>query len=157
MYAIDRYASFKQDWEKKYIDDYIIITDRYVTSNMIHQASKIEDIKEKDEYLRWLIDLEYNKNEIPEPDIVIFLKMPIDKAKELMENRKNKFTGEKKKDIHESDIKYLEKSYENSLYIADKYNWNKINCVENDKLRSIDSIHEEIYNLVIDRIKSMER
>ena len=74
MYAIDRYASFKQDWEKKYIDDYIIITDRYVTSNMIHQASKIEDIKEKDEYLRWLIDLEYNKNEIPEADIVIFFK-----------------------------------------------------------------------------------
>ena len=47
-----------------------------------------------------------------------------------MENRKNKFTGEKKKDIHESDIKYLEKSYNNSLYIADKYNWNKINCIE---------------------------
>ena len=90
MYAIDRYASFKQDWEKKYIDDYIIVTDRYVTSNMIHQASKIKNNEEKDEYLKWLIDLEYNKNEIPEPDIVIFLKMPIDKAKELMENRKNK-------------------------------------------------------------------
>ena len=86
-----------------------------------------------------------------------FLDVPVNFSKKLMENRKNKFTGEKKKDIHESDIKYLEKSYENSLYIADKYNWNKINCVENDKLRSIDSIHEEIYNLVIDRIKSMER
>ena len=91
------------------------------------------------------------------PDCVVFLDVPVNFSKKLMENRKNKFTGEKKKDIHESDIKYLEKSYENSLYIADKYNWNKINCVENDKLRSIDSIHEEIYNLVIDRIKSMER
>ncbi|MBQ6632079.1 MAG: thymidylate kinase, partial [Romboutsia sp.] len=81
----------------------------------------------------------------------------IDFSKKLMENRNNKFTGESEKDIHESDIKYLEKSYENSLYIADKYNWNKINCVESDKLRSIDSIHEEIYKLVIDRIKSIER
>ena len=69
-----------------------------------------------------------------------------------MEDRQNKFTGESEKDIHESDLIYLEKSYENSLYIADKYNWNKIKCVEDDKLRSIDSIHEEIYNLVIDNI-----
>ena len=111
----------------------------------------------KDKYLDWLVDYEFNMYKIPQPDCVVFLDVPVNFSKKLMENRKNKFTGEKKKDIHESDIKYLEKSYENSLYIADKYNWNKINCVENDKLRSIDSIHEEIYNLVIDRIKSMER
>ena len=64
---------------------------------MIHQASKIKDAEAKDEYLNWLVDLEYKKNEIPEPDIVIFLKMPIDKAKELMENRKNKIDGSEKK------------------------------------------------------------
>ena len=56
MYAIDRYASFKQDWGKYYEDDYIIITDRYVTSNMIHQASKIENKEEKNDYLKWLED-----------------------------------------------------------------------------------------------------
>ena len=44
----------------------------------------------------------------------------------------------KKKDIHESDIEYLENSYNNSLYIADKYNWKKIKCVEDEKLRSIE-------------------
>ena len=148
MYAIDRYASFKQDWEKKYIDDYIIITDRYVTSNMIHQASKIEDIKEKDEYLRWLIDLEYNKNEIPEPDIVIFLKMPIDKAKELMENRKNKIDGSEKKDIHEVNEDYLKKSYENATTISKKYNWCEIECVENNKIKSIEKINDEIFSKI---------
>ena len=156
MYAIDRYASFKIDWEKFYNEDGIIVTDRYVTSNMVHQASKMDE-DERDKYLDWLVDYEFNMYKIPQPDCVVFLDVPVNFSKKLMENRKNKFTGEKKKDIHESDIKYLEKSYENSLYIADKYNWNKINCVENDKLRSIDSIHEEIYNLVIDRIKSMER
>ena len=148
MYAIDRYASFKQDWEKKYTDDYIIITDRYVTSNMIHQASKIKDIKEKDEYLRWLIDLEYNKNEIPEPNIVIFLKMSIDKAKELMENRKNKIDGSEKKDIHEVNEDYLKKSYDNATAISKKYNWCEIECVENNKIKSIERINDEIFSKI---------
>ena len=157
MYAIDRYASFKQDWEKKYIDDYIIITDRYVTSNMIHQASKIEDIKEKDEYLRWLIDLEYNKNEIPEPDIVIFLKMPIDKAKELMENRKNKIDGSEKRDIHEVNEDYLKKSYENATAISKKYNWCEIECVENNKIKSIERINDEIFFKIKEIIQYNEK
>ena len=75
----------------------------------------------------------------------------------LMERRKNKFTGEDKKDIHESDIDYLTKSYNNAVHIANKYNWNKINCIEDDNLRTIESIHEEIYKLVKDNIDSMEK
>ena len=156
FFSVDRYASFKTEWEEFYNNGGIVLADRYTTSNMVHQASKM-DADERDKYLDWLVDYEFNMYKIPKPDCVIFLDVPVNFSKKLMENRKNKFTGEKKKDIHERDIKYLEKSYENSLYIADKYNWNKINCVEDDKLRSIDNIHEEIYNLVIDRIKSMER
>ncbi|MGL5049433.1 MAG: dTMP kinase, partial [Fusobacteriaceae bacterium] len=76
MYAIDRYASFKQNWGKFYKDGGIVITDRYTTSNMVHQASKIENYNEKLEYLDWLEDLEYEKIKIPRPDIVIFLNMP---------------------------------------------------------------------------------
>ena len=156
FFSVDRYASFKTEWEEFYNNGGIVLADRYTTSNMVHQASKMDE-DERDKYLDWLVDYEFNMYKIPQPDCVVFLDVPVNFSKKLMENRKNKFTGEKKKDIHESDIKYLEKSYENSLYIADKYNWNKINCVENYKLRSIDSIYEEIYNLVIDRIKSMER
>ena len=151
FYAADRYASFKTEWEEFYNNGGIVLADRYTTSNMVHQASKMEET-ERDKYLEWLVDYEFNMYKIPAPDCVVFLDVPINFSKKLMENRKNKFTGEKEKDIHESDIQYLEKSYKNSLYIADKYNWNKINCVEDDKLRSIDSIHEEIYNLVIDKI-----
>lgn len=156
FYAADRYASFKTGWEDFYNKGGIVIADRYTTSNMVHQASKI-DIEDRDKYLDWLFDYEFNMYKIPKPDCVIFLDVPIDFSKKLMENRKNKFTGEDKKDIHESDMEYLEKSYNNALYIADKYNWKKINCVENNKLRSIDSIHEEIYTLVTDTIESMER
>ncbi|MDU6115655.1 MAG: deoxynucleoside kinase [Paeniclostridium sordellii] len=155
FFASDRYASFKTEWEEFYNNGGIIIADRYTTSNMVHQASKMDE-NERDKFINWLFDYEFNLYKIPEPDCVVFLNVPIEYSKKLMENRKNKFTGEDKKDIHESDISYLSKSYENSLYIANKYNWNKINCIENENLRSIESIHEEIYNIVKENLNSME-
>ena len=148
MYAIDRYASYKQDWGKSYEEGYIIVTDRYVTSNMIHQASKIQSEEEKEEYLKWLIDLEYKKNQIPEPDIVIFLKMPIDKAKELMANRNNKIDGSMKKDIHEINEDYLKKSYTNATKISQKFNWYEVECVENNRIKSIEEINDEIFKKI---------
>ncbi len=148
MFAIDRYASYKMDWESFYNAGGIIVTDRYTTSNMVHQASKIENIDEKSKYLGWLEDLEYNKMGIPKPDLVIFLNMPTEMAVKLMEARKNKITGEEKKDIHEKDTSYLKKSYDNACDIAKKYNWQEIKCVENKKLKTIEEIGEEIYTLV---------
>lgn len=156
FFAADRYASFKTQWEDFYNEGGIILADRYTTSNMVHQASKM-DKEDRDKYLDWLFDFEFNMYKIPEPDCVVFLDVPVTFSKKLMENRKNKITGQSKKDIHESDIEYLEKCYNNSLDIVDKYNWNKIKCLENNNLRSIDSIHEEIYKLVTDTLKSVER
>ena len=156
FFAADRYASFKTEWESFYNEGGIIIADRYTTSNMVHQASKMEE-KERDKFINWLFDYEFNLYKIPQPDCVIFLDVPIEFSKKLMENRKNKFTGKDKKDIHESDIDYLTKSYNNALYIANKYNWNKIDCIEDEKLRSIDNIHEEIYKVVRENIDSMEK
>lgn len=148
MFAIDRYASYKMDWEKFYNEDGIVVTDRYTTSNMVHQASKIEDEEKKNQYLNWLEELEYKKMNIPEPDMVIFLNMPVETAVKLMAERKNKITGEEKKDIHEQDIGYLKKSYNNACEIAKKYNWKEIKCVENQRLKTIDEIGEEIYSVV---------
>lgn len=148
MYAIDRYASFKKNWEKYYNDDYIIITDRYTTSNMIHQASKIEDENEKNSYLKWLEELEYEKMEIPKPDKVIFLKMPIEQAKILMLQRKNKITGEEKKDIHELNEEYLKKSYDNACEISKKYSWIEIECVKEKEIKKIEEINDEIFSLI---------
>lgn len=148
MFAIDRYASYKMDWEKFYQDGGIIVTDRYTTSNMVHQASKIESIDKKNEYLDWLEELEYSKMGIPRPDLIIFLNMPTETAAELMAQRKNKITGEDIKDIHEKDISYLKKSYENACNIAKKYNWLEIKCVENGRLKTIDEIGKEIFSVV---------
>ena len=147
FFTADRYASFKTEWEEFYRSGGIVIADRYTTSNMVHQASKME-IEERDKYLDWLEDYEYNLFKIPRPDEVIFLNVPVDYSIKLMENRKNKFTGEDEKDIHESDKNYLRKTYQNSLYIADKYNWKRVECVKNNELRSIEDISDEIYNIV---------
>lgn len=147
FYAADRYASFKTEWEYFYNQGGIIIADRYTTSNMIHQGSKM-DTWNRDAYLHWLEDYEFNIYKIPRPDEVIFLDVPIEYSTKLMENRKNKITGEDDKDIHENNLYYLSKCYKGSLQIADIHNWKKINCIKDDNLREIDDIHEEIYDFI---------
>lgn len=146
FYAVDRYASFKTEWEEFYLNGGIIIADRYTTSNMVHQASKLQGI-EKDKFLDWLWNLEFELYKLPVPDGVIFLDVPPEYSRKLMEDRANKFTGTKKKDIHESNIQYLTETYDNSLYIVEKYNWVKVDCIKCNKLSSIDEIHENIYKV----------
>lgn len=145
FYAVDRYASFKKEWEQFYKEGGIVLADRYTTSNMVHQASKINDISEKEKFLDWLWELEFKLMGLPVPDKVLFLDMPPEYSFKLMMERKNKFTGSKEKDIHERNNSYLIQSYNNACYIADKYNWDKIKCVENESIKTIGEIHESIY------------
>lgn len=148
FYAADRYASYKMEWEEFYnTPGTICLCDRYVTSNIVHQASKMP-YNEREAYLKWLEDFEYNIYKIPRPDCVIFLDVPVDISFELMKDRKNKITNEDEKDIHEKDYDFLRQSYENSLQMANKLNWNIIKCTENGKLRTIEDINEEIYDIV---------
>ena len=148
FFAIDRYASVNGEWKDIFCGDGIVIADRYVTSNMVHQASKIEDFNEKDVFLDWLYDFEYNKLSLPKPYLIIFIDMPVKYAQELMRNIKNKINDSDVKDIHESDISYLEKSYNNAVGIAEKYDWHRISCVSDGKVRSIEDISMEIYDVV---------
>ncbi len=145
FYAADRYASYKTKWEDVVNDpDAVIIFDRYVTSNMIHQAVKVTDQKEKDEFLSWLFDLEYGIFKLPQPDHIIFLNMPPEHAMALMRDRANKITNESAKDIHESDEAYLKACYDNACYVADKYHWTVVPCAKDGKVRPIAEIQEEI-------------
>lgn len=145
FYAVDRFASFKKEWQSFYNEGGIIIADRYTTSNFIHQAVKFTDEQEKEEYLDWLWDLEFNRLALPVPDVVFFLDMPPDFSEKLMSNRKNKFTGETKKDIHETNKDYLRESYKNACGIAAKFNWVKIECVQDNKIKSRAEINEDLY------------
>ncbi len=148
FYAVDRYATYKTDFEDLYNSGATIIADRYVTSNLIHQASKIEDKSKRDQYLDWVCDFEYNLLSLPRPDKVIFLNMPLEVSVALMKERANKADGSDKKDIHERDYSYLENTYACAMEMVEKYSWDCVNCSENSKPRSIDDIFADIIKLV---------
>ena len=148
LFAADRFATYRTDWGTDYNGGTIILADRYVSSNLIHQASKINDTDEKKKFLVWLDDLEYGIYNLPRPDVTIFLDMPPEYGAELMSGRLNKSNGDDKKDIHESDFSYLEKSYENAMFVAKKFNWKRISCIKDGQIRSVDEIHEDIYSIV---------
>lgn len=145
FFAVDRYASYKEDWGKFYNDGGIIIADRYTTSNMVHQCAKLETKEEKNSYLDWLWDLEFNKYGLPIPDKVFFLDVDPNISKLLMESRPNKITNEDEKDIHEKNNGYMLKSYLNAKFVAKKYSWEHILCTSSNKMREVLDIGEEIY------------
>ena len=145
FYAADRYATYKKDYEEYYNNEGIILADRYTTANMVHQAGKIQDEAEREKFLNWLWDFEFNLYGLPIPTEVFFLNMPTDYAVKLMENRENKITHESKKDIHERDKNHLLDAYNAACGLVQKYNWHEVKCVKDEKIRSIEDIHEEIF------------
>lgn len=145
FYAVDRYATFKKEYEEFYNNGGIIIADRYVTSNMLHQGCKIKDIKSKEEFFDWLLDFEYNIFKIPKPNRVFFLDINPSVSEKLIEKRCNKFTSDSKKDIHESNFKYLMSAYENVNFLVDKYGFEKVECVRDGSLKSIEEINDVLY------------
>ena len=146
FYAADRYATYQTELKEYYENGGLILADRYTTSNMIHQAGKIQDKEERDKFLKWLWDFEFNLYKLPIPTEVFFLNMPVEKSLELIANRDNKFTHNSKKDIHESDKNHLIDAYSAACDVAKDYNWYEVKCVKEDKIRTIEDIHEEIYN-----------
>lgn len=152
LYSVDRFASFKTEWEDFYNNGGIVISDRYTISNMIHQVPKILDEAEKEKYLDWLIDLEWDKIGIPKPDIVFFLDIPFEFSQKLMKDRENKITGKKEKDIHEKDKNYLKNAYEVAKKLSVKYGWNVISCVNENNLRAIEDINDEMLEIVLKNI-----
>lgn len=145
FYAVDRFASYRTSWGDHYDRGGVILCDRYATSNAVHQASKLEG-EERDNYLDWLYDFEFNKLGIPKPDAVIFLDMPVDVSQRLMTGRYQGDEG--KKDIHERDVAYLEHCRKAALYAADRLGWSVVSCAPDGAIRSREDIAEEIYSIV---------
>ncbi|MEG0216475.1 MAG: thymidylate kinase [Hungatella sp.] len=147
FFAVDRFASYLADWKEFYEsgEDHLVICDRYVTSNMLHQTAKINGRKEKEAFLDWEYDFEFVKGGLPIPNHVFFLDVPPKVTFRLMEDRENKMTHEAEKDIHESNPEFLIKSYENSVLVGEKYGWDRISCCDTaGQMKSIEAIHEII-------------
>ncbi len=145
FYAVDRYATFKKYYEDYYNEGGIILADRYTTANMVHQAGKIEDKKEREKFLDWLWNFEFNMYGLPIPTKTFFLNMPPEYAMHLIEDRENKFTHETQKDIHERDKSHIIDSYNVACNLVKKYDWYEVKCIKEGKIRTIEDIHEEIY------------
>lgn len=122
FYAADRYVSFRQDWGRDYADpDTVIVANRYTTANACHQLSKLPT-EEREPFLRWLWDFEYDKLGLPKPDLVILLDMPVALSKKMVDRRGGK------KDIHELDGEYLARCREAALYVSRACGWTVIPC-----------------------------
>ena len=153
FFAVDRFASYKTKWQSFLHSGGIIISDRYTTSNMVHQAAKFDDSRERDKFLEWLWHFEFVLLELPVPDAVFFLDVPPEYSRELLRERDKKRAGaSSKKDIHERNEAYPHKCYYNALYIAEKYNWHIINCVKDKKILPIDDIHQAIYCYLLEKV-----
>ena len=145
FYAADRYATYTIQYKEYYENGGVILADRYTTANMVHQAGKIEDKEERKKFLDWLWNFEFKLYGLPVPTEVFFLKMPPEKSLELIKDRKNKFTHQEQKDIHERDKNHIIDSFNAACNVAKEYNWYTIECMKDNQIRTIDDIHEEIY------------
>lgn len=141
FYAVDRFASYKLYWENEYNSGKLILASRYTSSNAIHQMSKLPK-NQWDEYLEWLEDYEYGKLGLPRPDCVILLSMPLEISQKLLMERYDGDSG--KKDIHESDLEYMQNCLISANYAAEKLGWRVVDCSDGENIRSIESIHEEL-------------
>ena len=145
FYAVDRYASYKKVWGEWYENGGLVLSDRYTTSNAVHQASK-EPQETRGEFLRWLYEFEYDKLGLPKPDLTIYLDVPTEYTEQLMRSREAA-TGTSA-DIHEQDMEYLSTCRRMGRTAAEFYNWTVIECVRDGAMRSIEDIHQEIYSHV---------
>lgn len=146
FFAVDRYASYKKVWGQWYEAGGLVLSDRYTTSNAVHQASK-ESPENQQEYLRWLYEFEYEKLGLPRPDLTIYLDVPTDFTEKMM--RRREADTNTSADIHEQDLQYLATCRRTGKAAAEYYHWTIINCVKDGKMRSIKDIHEEIYRHVL--------
>ncbi len=146
LYALDRSITWQTKLKQAYEEGKTILLDRYTTSSLIYQSCLIEDKDKKKEFIDWVVDYEYNKLEIPNPDLVVFLTADFDTVMELKRARKE--NDGVANDIHERDEQFMKKVYESALFVADYLNWSKINCDNKDGMKSIEDIHDDVMKLV---------
>ena len=155
VYAVDRYASLKKVWGRYYQEGGLILTDRYTTSNAVHQAVKCPP-QERENFLRWLDDFEHSKLGLPRPDLVLYLDMPTQQAVSLL--RRREADTHTRADIHELDAGYLASCRDCALQAAQLLGWQVIPCVDQEgKLRPVEDIHRQIWALAEPLLKGGER
>jgi len=149
FFAVDRFASYREDWGKTYNEGGFILSDRYTTSNAVHQGSKLP-AHELEAYFSWLSDLEYVKMGLPRPDLVIYLDVDIETSLRRMDKRQS--STNTTADIHEKDIEYLRCCLRTAEKAAEFYGWHRIAFEKDGQERDIDEKNDEIYRLILSHL-----
>lgn len=150
FFAVDRFASYRGDWGPSYENGGLILSDRYTTSNAVHQGSKLPE-EELPAFFDWLQDLEYGKMGLPRPDLVIYLDVDVELSLARMRRRQQK--THTSADIHEKDIDYLERCLRTARLAAAHYGWTSIPYLKGGKERDVDEKNREIYSILLDYLK----
>ena len=151
LYAADRWES--ADEIKKYLDmGYMVVLDRYVSANQIHQGGKIKNKKKREAFLAWLDEMEYKVFKIPRPDITLYLSLPVTLVHTLIKERNRKavraYAGGKK-DVHEVDMEFQKNSRNSAIWLSTFLkNFIRIDCAEGKEMLSREVIHEKVYEKV---------
>lgn len=150
FFAVDRFASFREEWGSMYEAGRLILSDRYTTSNAVHQGSKLPE-NELPDFFAWLYDLEFRKMGLPVPDLVIYLDVDIETSLARMKRRQER--THTSADIHEKDVEYLNRCLKTARLAADYYGWAKIPFMKDGVERALNEKNDEIYQLILDTIK----
>ena len=145
FYAVDRYAGYKQDWGGYYEGGGLMVADRYTTSNAVHQASKLPE-GEREEFFRWLADFEYGRLGLPQPDLVLWMDMPLELS--VANLRRREADTHTQADIHEVDTGYLSTCRQAAAQAARAYGWRRVDCAPGGMARSVEDIHREVMELL---------
>jgi len=147
LYAADRFESSRAIREALN-SGFIVIADRFASSNQIHQGGKIADLTEREVFLVWLDKMEHEVFGIPRPDAIVYLKVPLETSLVLLQEKrtlKNGALSEGAKDTVEEDRNYLERSNETAQWLLETQpNWHLVDCMEDGTLRSRETIHEDV-------------
>lgn len=154
IYAADRFES-KSLIEEWMSEGRIIIFDRYVSSNMMHQGAKVQDSDARDEFFSWVEHLEYDIFGLPRPDMTVFLDIPPEDSQKLLEYIED--IGVTVVDPQEKDRLHQAKVSKCASYLANTHNqWITVSCVTDGALRPREEIHEEVYAAVKSKIPAVE-
>lgn len=150
FYAVDRFASYRTDWGEIYNNGGIILSDRYTTSNAVHQGCKLPET-EQEGFFAWLYELEHTHMGLPVPDLVIYLDVDVKTSSARMRRREAKTNSSA--DIHEKDVAYLERCLRTADRAAEYFGWTRIPFMKNGQEREVDEKNAEIYRIILDAIK----
>lgn len=145
FYAMDRLTARDEivDWLE---EGNTVIANRYTTSSMAFQTARIDKDK-REEFLKWLYDMEYKEHKLPKEDLVLFLYVPVEISQKLIEQKATRdYTNGKKKDINEANVNYQKEVLSLYLELAKKNkHWEVIKCVDSKgKLLAIEKVHEKV-------------